>query len=75
MLCAALHGQHTRLSEPDCHGVQEYIVNLWTQDREMSQPWSMHTFQSHINNETGSAVTFDRMWTQMQKIVGEPISL
>ena len=51
--------------------LQEYIVNLWTQDREMSQPWSMHTFQSHINNETGSAAAFDRMWAQMQRIIGE----
>ena len=51
--------------------VQEYIVNLWTQDRELSQPWSMRTFQDHINNVTASAPTFDRMWAQMQKIVGK----
>lgn len=49
---------------------EEYIVNLWTQDREVSQPWSMHTFQTHIHNVTGSAATFDRMWAQMQKIIG-----
>ena len=49
-------------------------MNLWTQDREMSQPWSMHTFQDHINNETGSAAAFDRMWAQMQKIVGKVLS-
>ena len=49
-------------------------MNLWTQDREMSQPWSMHTFQDHINNETGSAAAFDRMWAQMQKIVGQLLS-
>lgn len=53
--------------------LQEYIVNLWTQDREMSQPWSMHTFQTHIHNVTGSAATFDRMWAQMQKIIGEQL--
>ena len=45
-------------------------MNLWTQDREMSQPWSMHDFQDHINNETSSAATFDAMWAQMQKIIG-----
>lgn len=56
-------------------GVQEYIVNLWTQNREMSQPWSMHTFQGHINNETGSAAAFDSMWAQMQKIIGTALHL
>lgn len=50
-------------------------MNLWTQDREMSQPWSMHTFQEHINNETSSAATFDRMWAQMQKIIGKQLRL
>ncbi|KAL3152177.1 hypothetical protein ABBQ32_001268 [Trebouxia sp. C0010 RCD-2024] len=49
---------------------EEYIVNLWTQDRELSQPWSLNTFQDHITNVTGSAATFDRMWAQMQKIIG-----
>lgn len=49
-------------------------MNLWTQDREISQPWSMRTFQDHINNETSSAAVFDRMWAQMQKIVGELLS-
>jgi hypothetical protein len=52
--------------------LQEYIVNLWTQDREASQPWSMHTFQEHINKVTGSTASFDRMWARMQKIIGEP---
>lgn len=49
---------------------EEYIVNLWTQDREASQPWSVHTFQEHINNVTGSTASFDRMWARMQKIIG-----
>ena len=51
--------------------LQEYIVNLWTQDREMSQPWSMSTFQDHINNVTGSSTAYNNMWSQMQKIIGE----
>lgn len=49
---------------------EEYIVNLWTQDRESSQPWSMNTFQEHINNVTGSPAAFDLMWAHMQKIIG-----
>lgn len=50
-------------------------MNLWTQNREMSQPWSMHTFQEHINNQTGSAAAFDSMWAQMQKIIGTLLRL
>ncbi len=53
--------------------LQEFIVNLWTQDREASQPWSMHTFQDHINNVTGTTASFDRMWARMQNIIGEPV--
>ncbi len=52
--------------------LQEYIVNLWTQDREASQPWSINTFQDHINNATGSSTAFDVMWAHMQKIIGKP---
>lgn len=55
--------------------MQEYIVNLWTQDRESSQPISMSTFQQHINTETGTNATFDSMWTQMQTIIGGYIAL
>ena len=46
-------------------------MNLWTQDREMSQPWSMSTFQEHINNVTGNRAAYDSMWTHMQRIIGE----
>ena len=53
--------------------LQEYIVNLWTQDREMSQPWSMSTFQEHINNVTGSRAAYDSMWAHMQRIIGEHV--
>lgn len=48
-------------------------MNLWTQDRESSQPWSMNTFQEHINNVTGSPAAFDLMWAHMQKIIGEQL--
>lgn len=54
-----------------CHvAVQEYIVNLWTQDRESSQPISMSTFKQHLTAETGTNATFDAMWKQMQAIIG-----
>ena len=55
--------------------MQEYIVNLWTQDREASQPWSLSTFQNHINEASGSTAAFDRMWAHMQKIIGQLLCL
>lgn len=55
--------------------MQEYIVNLWTQDREASQPWSLSTFQNHINDVSGSTAAFDRMWADMQKIIGQILKI
>ena len=49
-------------------------MNLWTQDREASQPISMATFQQHINAESGSNATFDSMWARMQTIIGKHIA-
>ena len=54
--------------------MQEYIVNLWTQDREASQPISMATFQNHINAESGSNAPFDSMWARMQTIIGKYVA-
>lgn len=50
----------------------DLIVNLWHLGRNTeAAPWSVADFRMYLDNLSGSKSTFDRLWREMQRSLGE----
>lgn len=50
----------------------DFIVNLWHLGRNTeARPWSMTEFEEYLDNLTGSRQTYDKLWREMQRSLGD----
>ena len=54
----------------------DLIVNLWHQGRRTeAPPWSVADFRSYLDNLSGSKLTFDTLWSEMQRSLGTQLGM
>lgn len=54
----------------------DFIVNLWHLGRNTeAAPWSVADFRTYLDNWSGSKSTFDNLWLEMRRSLGESLCL